>query len=253
MFGAALAVAGTLGAVGAAMGYLQPYHWRIVAPIVVVAPACMLALALEPTRPRAVWKGSGFVAFLILLAGLTSEGPPLVGPSDLDRNAALAGIVSARGDGGWVEFGTVGKRMWGSPVAVRLEERLRRGPPLAAERGAVHLVLAGPPEALAEVEATTVDAPGVSVVTTLPGGPESVLLVVRLADARSSSAWTARACAASPDGLRIERRAIDYLKFERADLKEPFISMWWHGCTGGNVGWGGPRRPGAAARPVNTG
>jgi hypothetical protein len=230
----AAAVVVTLGVVGGAIGYLQPYHWRIAAPAVTVAAACVGARALAGiARPEAI---VGVLLVGILAGTGLSWGPPVQGPSDLQRHAALAGIVS-RG-GGWVEFGTVGDRMWGSPVAVRLEQRLRRGPPEVIERAAVHLVLAGPPEALAAIERTTLDAPEIEAVATLPGGPESALLVVRLGDARASESWTERACAtAAPLPLRVERRALDYLGFERPELKEAFISMWWDECTGGNIGW----------------
>jgi len=226
---AAVAVAATLAAIGAAIGYLQPYHWRIAAPAVVVAVAVAGVRAL-PALPE--WAPA--VPALLIAARLAAPwGPPIEGPSDLDRHAALAGLTTVPGAGGWVEFGTVGDRMWGSPVAVRLDARLRRGPPPAA-RAPLHLVLAGPPDDLERLAA--LHAGGVTAVTTLPGGPQTALLVLRMDDPRASEAWTERACAAVPR-LRIERRAIDYLNFEQPELSEPYISMWFDACTGANVGW----------------
>ena len=219
---AASAVVVSLAGLGAAIGYLQPYHWRIVAPAVLAA----LAITATPFMPRLPPWAMAVPALLLLARTALPWGPPISGPSDLDRHTAVSRLTQ---DAGWIEFGTVGDQLWGSPAAVRLSQRLRGGD-VPMDRP-VHLVIAGPEDVLRGLPT----GEGVHVVTLLPGGPETALLLVRLADPRASEAWTERVCGIAR--LRIERRAVDYLGFERPDLTEPFISMWWDRCTGANVGW----------------
>jgi len=212
-----------LAATGAAMDYLQPYHWRIAAPAVVTAVAVAATYVVGPRGPA--WMVA-VPAAAVLLAGALPWGPPAPTPAD---HARIASVAQQTSRGGWVEFGTAGDRMWGSPVAVRLEQSLRLGG--VASEGPVHLLIAGPEALLNTIRAVPGD---VEVLDLLPGDP--ALLLVALDDPRGSSAWTKAVCEVAPR-FRIERRAIDYLRIERPDLPEAFISMWWDACTGANVGW----------------
>lgn len=222
LFGLGLA---TLCLVGATIGYLQPYHLRILLPLAVTVVALGLAPVLRGRRVALA--GIGVV---LVGAGLLNAKAAQRGASDLDVHATFGEAIRAdAGDAGrWVEFATIGDHSWGSPAALVLDGLLR-GESLDRLRspGPLYLVVTGEE---GSVDPLAENPQGQEVVRRpLRRGLEAVVL--RFDGPSRSALWTRSACLATrPARFRVERRAADWLAFVRPGYTDEFTSRWFDPC-----------------------
>jgi hypothetical protein len=225
---------GTMCVAGAVIGYLQPYHYRILFPFA----ACLIGLAFGLGTPSGSFLHRrslpiGALSLLALLGAAASADVPDRGPSDLEMHRDLgARIAGDAADGHWIEFATVGTSSWGSPAALVLDgilagrsiEPLRRAGPL-------YLVIAGPSEALSIIDGVSRPS-GVAPIASLDGAHP--VRLVRLDGPSRSRPWTRAVCeAVGPSRLRVERRSADWLAFVRPGFTDEFATRWFDPCVVG--------------------
>ena len=236
---AALYTAGacSLAVAGSTIGYLQPYHLRILFPLAVVTVVAAAARGLSlPARAR-----PAFVAFVLaLLFGsawwwsrpLRAESSP----SDLEAHAILYEAVAADPSAGrWIEFATVGKRSWGSPTALVLEAGLR-GDDLDAFRrpGPLYLAVAAPSEEASRLDDVPDGAGRTLAALDVDRHAPKRVRLVRLDGPSRSVPWTRAACdGLAPLPLRVERKSADWLTFLRPGYTAEFTARWFDACVGG--------------------
>ncbi len=221
-----LAAVATLALAGGIIGYLQPYHLRILLPFAVAVGA----LALAEAGSRRMVAGVAIAASVAALTGGAWTASRVeVAAADLDVHAALGEAIAtdAGEQGRWIEFATIESTPFGSPAALVLDGLLRGRPiePLR-EPGPLFLVVAGAPDALAGLGA----APTVARLPAVADGSRDVV-AVRFDGPSKSVPWTAAACASlAPRRLRVERRAADWLTYVRPGYTDEFTSRWFDPC-----------------------
>lgn len=222
--GVTLAAQLTLVAAGLLLGYLQPYHWRLLLPAQAIVLGLLLfggAVAVEswlahrlPKRPFAAPVGALLAAVLLLVPAsstLRAYGGRLTVGGDLAALRWLSSVVAedAAGEGRWFEMASLGlENPWGYATALYLEQRLSGVPQEAVTLdGALFLVFTAPRASAAELDAAlgwnvsaeqeprsnwagesleSPDHPGIQLVALDRGFPPPAKMVIRLADPQAA-------------------------------------------------------------------
>ena len=159
--GTTLAAQVTLVLAGLALGYLQPYHWRLLLPaqaivlgLLVFGGCVVVGSWLSPRLPRRLVAPVGALLAAVLMlvpasSTLGAYGARLSIGGDLAALRWLSGVVSedAGGEGRWFEMASLGlDNPWGYATALYLEQRLSGVPPEAVTmEGALYLVYTAQP------------------------------------------------------------------------------------------------------------
>ena len=220
---------GSLAVAGAVIGYLQPYHARILLPFAIAVGA----VAASTDEPGPVRRSLPWALAAAVLAGGAWTASRVDRPvPDLDAHAAFGEAIAAdAADGRWVEFATLGTPSWGSPAALVLDGLLRgRSAEPLRRPGPLYLVVAGPGGDVARLPGVAPNAPATLVAPARPVRGDRRAIVLRFDGPSRSGPWSAGACAASPEGLKVERRAADWLAFVRPGYTDEFTSRWFAPC-----------------------